>query len=62
MRVTCSCVVMMLEVKRPRASAFMLGRLADLPRKNCWRIAEQDLRVESGVIRLDVRDRSNTWP
>jgi SRSO17 transposase len=26
---------------RRRARAFVLGLLADLPRKNCWTIAEQ---------------------
>jgi len=25
---------------RRRATAFLLGLLADLPRKNCWTIAE----------------------
>ena len=55
---------------RRRARAFVLGLLADLPRKNCWTIAEhagdtcpdgmQDLltRVtwDDAAVRADVRE------
>jgi SRSO17 transposase len=55
---------------RRRARAFVLGLLADLPRKNCWSIAEQagdsspegmqhflsGARWDAGAVRDDVRD------
>ena len=55
---------------RRRARAFLLGLLADLPRKNCWTIAEHAgdtgpggmqhfLRAavwEAGEVRDDLRD------
>jgi SRSO17 transposase len=55
---------------RRRARAFMLGLLSDLPRKNCWTIAEHagDLspdgmqhllagaRWDAGMVRDDLRD------
>ena len=55
---------------RRRARAFVLGLLADLPRKNCWSIAEHagdaapggmqhllsGARWDAGLVRDDVRD------
>jgi hypothetical protein len=50
---------------RRRARSFVLGLLAELPRKNCWTIAEhaadtspdrmQHL-LDSGAVRDDLRD------
>src|SRR5712691_3855899 len=55
---------------RRRATAFVQGLLADLPRKNCWSIAEHagdaspdgmqhllaGARWDAGAVRDDLRD------
>jgi hypothetical protein len=35
---------------RRRARAFVLGLLAELPRKNCWAIADFERRVKVAVV------------
>jgi len=48
---------------RRRARAFVLGVLADLPRKNCWSIAEQAAdATPDGMQHLLAQAMLNAWP